>query len=114
MDMISNYLELDVKNLDLNSNIFQKRYVKMSTQDLDTIFLVLESEETAQEIKSFPCQFCEAKFERESSLYGHLNTHRNLVLNCQVENCQQSFSSLKTYRRHVAGESRFLYCHVLT
>jgi len=87
----------------------------MSSPELDTIFLVLESEETSQETKKFPCQFCEAKFERESSLYGHLNTHRNLVLSCQAENCQLTFSTLKTYRKHVAeheGKSHPFCCDI--
>ena len=66
------------------------------SQDLDTIFLVLEPEGT-----QFPCQFCEAKFDRESSLYGHLNTHRNIVLPCEI--CHQTFYTLKTYRKHIAG-----------
>ena len=71
----------------------------MSTQDLNTIFLVLEPERDP--LPQFACQFCEAKFDRESSLYGHLNTHRNIVLTCEI--CQQTFYSLKTYRKHIAG-----------
>ena len=92
--------------IDLSHRLFQKINfvdVRMSTQELDTIFLVLESEAAPSEAGKFPCQFCEAKFDRESSLYGHLNTHRNLVLSCQFENCQLTFSTLKTYRKHVAG-----------
>ena len=71
----------------------------MTNQDLETIFLVLEPEGTTQ--PQFACQFCEAKFERESSLYGHLNTHRDIVLPCQI--CNQTFYTIKTFRKHVAG-----------
>ena len=84
----------------------------MTNQDLETIFLVLEPEGTPQ--PQFACQFCEAKFDRESCLYGHLNTHRNIVLTCEF--CQQTFNTLKTYRKHIAGmtDDRWPFYHCIT
>ena len=48
----------------------------------------------------FSCQFCDAKFEKEASLYGHMNTHKNIQLPCQVLNCGKVLTSLQQYRKH--------------
>ena len=85
---------------------FEEPRMELTNQDLETIFLVLEPEGTPQ--PQFACQFCEAKFDRESCLYGHLNTHRNIVLTCEF--CQQTFNTLKTYRKHIEANVFTVYC----
>jgi len=52
--------------------------------------------------KVFRCQFCPSEFDRALSLYGHLNTHKNEVFPCTYGECQQSFTSLKAYRKHIS------------
>ena len=42
------------------------------------------------------------EFDRALSLYGHLNTHINEVFPCNGENCQQTFNSLKAFRKHTS------------
>ena len=62
-------------------------------------------ESTATTKKMYCCQFCPSQFDKVLSLYGHLNTHKNEVFNCPVNECKLSFSSLKTYRKHMSGTS---------
>lgn len=59
-------------------------------------------QETSDLKKIFSCQFCPSQFDRALSLYGHLNTHKDEVIPCTVETCQQTFNSLKSFRKHVA------------
>ena len=60
-------------------------------------------EEPSDLKKIYSCQFCPSQFDRVLSLYGHLNTHKNEVFPCTVENCQQTFTSLKAFRKHISG-----------
>jgi len=52
--------------------------------------------------KIFRCQICPSEFDRALSLYGHLNTHKNEVFPCTHGGCQQLFTSLKSFRKHMA------------
>jgi len=52
--------------------------------------------------KIFSCQFCPSEFDRALSLYGHLNTHKNEVFPCTDRDCEQTFTSLKAFRKHVS------------
>ena len=91
----------------VSENNGEHEHVRMAvtTDDLacDDLYLVCDENERkvalGDEITyKFCCQFCSAKFDKEASLYGHMNTHKEVLFTCQL--CPQTFSSLKLYRKH--------------
>ena len=83
----------------------------MTQEELSSLFLVLEDEAAAgdQALEKFSCQFCGAKFSKECSLYGHLNSHKDISLTC--ETCQQTFSSVKSFRKHIKEHTGTTHPH---
>ena len=83
----------------------------MTQEDLSSLFLVLEDETIAEDqaTDKFSCQFCGAKFSKECSLYGHLNSHKDISLTCDT--CQQTFSSVKLFRKHIKEHTGTTHPH---
>ena len=83
----------------------------MTQEDLSSLFLVLEDETVAEDqaTDKFSCQFCGAKFSKECSLYGHLNSHKDISLTCDT--CQQTFSSVKLFRKHIKEHTGTTHPH---
>ena len=85
----------------------------MAQEDLSNLYLVLEDEAAARDQASekFSCQFCGAKFNKECSLYGHLNSHKNISLVCQICPQPQTFSSVKLFRKHTKEHTGTTHPH---
>ena len=83
----------------------------MTQEELSSLFLVLEAEASAEDQApdKFSCQFCGAKFSKECSLYGHLNSHKDISLTCQT--CQETFSSVKLFRKHIKEHTGTTHPH---
>lgn len=69
------------------------------------------TEEVHDEEESFICEFCSKSFKHRSSLYRHLNTHKNELFKCNQ--CPKIFATrhyLNLHIRNVHTEPRNLLC----
>ena len=103
-DLNTIYLVLDPEDVGPADNVTSTEHV-LEKVNLSQFVDKFNSSETDQYEKVegkyvCPVEFCEASFDKEASLYGHLNTHKNLKLGCKVEGCDQSFSSFTLLRKH--------------
>jgi uncharacterized C2H2 Zn-finger protein len=67
-------------------------------QSLNEFEEIIESR-GVERIETFECEFCGKRFNREDSVMMHKVTH-NVVDKLQCENCENTFSLKKNYKRH--------------